>query len=319
VEENPMTEKLEHKNIRISAIICTYNRETLLPLCLEALVNQTLDDATFEVIVVDNNSTDRSPAIAAEFSKTHSNMRAVLETKQGLSAARNRGLAEAQAPIAAFTDDDAIPAADWLERLVARFDTLGEEFVAVGGEIDPVWEGGKPDWLEGDILNHAVSASLRWSRRARELSNSEFLIEANSAYRIAPIVERGGFPEALGRIGNILLSGENAVNNVLAQDGYRFFFDPEIRVKHNIAKSRLTKEWFRRRFFWQGVTTFFVNQYLRENGCDIDPTTEVQLPMCEASWANALDAEAEGNFVENLNVLFDLGYALAASKVLMGR
>ena len=139
------------------------------------------------------------------------------------------------------------------------------------------------------------------------------------AYRIAPVVERGGFPEDLGRIGTNLLSGENAVNSVLARDGYRFFFDPEIRVKHQIAKSRLTKEWFRRRFFWQGVTTFFVNQYLREKGCDVELSTEVQLPMNEASWVNVFDAEAGGDFIENLRALYGMGYVLAASKVLMGR
>lgn len=314
-----MTSESEQKKVRISAIVCVYNREATLAQCLEALGNQTLDDAAFEVIVVDNNSTDRSPEIAAEFAKAHGNIRVVLETKQGLAAARNRGMAEALSPIAAFTDDDAIPAADWLERLLARFDTLNEEIVAVGGEIEPVWEGGKPDWLEGDMLNHAVSVSLGWSRRARELKDTEFLIEANSAYRIAPVVERGGFPEDLGRIGTNLLSGENAVNSVLARDGYRFFFDPEIRVKHQIAKSRLTKEWFRRRFFWQGVTTFFVNQYLREKGCDVELSTEVQLPMNEASWVNVFDAEAGGDFIENLRALYGMGYVLAASKVLMGR
>lgn len=315
-----MTVDSKQKRLKISAIVCVYNREATLPQCLEALGNQTLDDAAFEVIVVDNNSTDRSTEIAADFAKAHDNIRVVLETKQGLAAARNRGMAEARSLIAAFTDDDAIPAADWLERLIVRFDTLGEEIVAVGGEIDPIWEGGKPDWLEGDMLNHAVSVSLDWSRYARELKDTEFLIEANSAYRIAPVVERGGFPEELGRIGTNLLSGENAVNSVLARDGYRFFFAPEIRVKHQIAKSRLTKEWFRRRFFWQGVTTFFVNEYLRDMGCDVELSTEIQVPLDEASWVNVFDAEAgRFNFIENLRALYGMGYVLAASKVLTGR
>lgn len=305
--------------VKISAIVCVYNREKTLPQCLGALTKQTLDTAAYEVVVVDNNSTDGSANIAAEFAKAHENVRCVLETKQGLAAARNRGMAEANAPIAAFTDDDAIPAANWLERLTARFEDLGEEFVAVGGEIDPVWEGGKPDWLEGDMLNHAVSVSLNWSQRARELKDTEFLIEANSAYRIAPLVERGGFPENLGRIGTNLLSGDNAVNSLLARDDYRFFFDPDIRVKHQIAKSRLTKEWFRRRFFWQGVTTFFVNQYLREKGCSVAPSAEVQLPLNQAAWGDVFDLDSEADFIANLRSLYGMGYVLAASKVLTGR
>lgn len=242
---------------KISAVVCVYNREDTLPQCLEALAQQTISTDLFEVVVVDNNSTDGSPKIAAQYAAKYPHMRVVRETKQGLASARNCGMREAKSPIAAFTDDDAIPAKDWAERLLQRFDDLGETAAVVGGELDPVWSSPKPDWLEGDKLLHSLSVCLGWSTHARYLIGSEWLCEANSAYRIAPVQERGGFPENLGRIGTNLLSGENAINAVLVRDGYRFFFDPEIRVQHQINKARLSKDWFRRRFFWQGVTTFF--------------------------------------------------------------
>jgi glycosyltransferase involved in cell wall biosynthesis len=216
---------------KISAVVCVYNREDTLPQCLEALAQQTISTDLFEVIVVDNNSTDGSPEIAAKYAAKYPHMRVVRETKQGLASARNCGMREAKSPIAAFTDDDAIPAKDWAERLLQRFDELGESAAVVGGELDPVWSSPKPDWLQGDKLLHSLSVCLGWSTHARYLIGSEWLCEANSAYRIAPVQERGGFPENLGRIGTNLLSGENAINAVLVRDGYRFFFDPEIRVQ----------------------------------------------------------------------------------------
>lgn len=304
---------------KISAVVCVYNREDTLPQCLEALANQTISSDLFEVIVVDNNCTDRSPEIAAKYAAKYPYMRVVKETKQGLASARNCGMREAKSPIAAFTDDDAIPAKDWAERLLQRFEELGDTAAVVGGELDPVWSSPRPDWLEGDKLLHSLSVCLGWSTYARYLTGPEWLCEANSAYRIAPVLERGGFPENLGRIGTNLLSGENAINEVLLRDGYRFFFDPEIRVQHQIAPSRLTKDWFRRRFFWQGVTTFLVKQYLAEQGCTVDASSTIAVPMNEASWDALCSDGNDADFDAALGQLYGLGFFLAASNLLGGR
>ena len=311
----------EHKmqNPKITAIVCVYNREDTLPQCMDALSRQSLPEADYEVIVVNNNSSDRSPEIAAEFARKFANIQVVHEEKQGLAAARNCGIRAARSTIAAFTDDDAIPADDWLERLLARFNELGDQFVAVGGELEPVWDGEQPDWLTGNFLLHPLSVSLGWSQYARELTDSEWLVEANSAYRIDLVLKYGGFPEHLGRIGNNLLSGENAVNSLFLRDGYRFFFDPEIRVQHQISKSRMTKDWFRRRFFWQGVTTFLVNKYLQSQRCNVSPFMDVMLPMDELSWGYVLGVEDSENFNASLHKLYGIGYALAANQVIVGR
>lgn len=303
----------------ISAIVCVYNRADTLPDCLDALVAQSLPADRCEVIVVDNNSTDGSRDIAETYAARHKQVRVVREEKQGLASARNRGMREATSPIAAFTDDDAVPASDWLERLLARFNALDETVAAVGGELDPVWETPRPDWLTGDKLHHALSVRLGWSRYARFLSDEEWLCEANSAYRIAPVMALGGFPENLGRIGTNLLSGENAINALLLRDGMRFFFDPEIRVQHQIARGRLTKDWFRRRFFWQGVTTYLVRKYLQENGGAVETSSVVAVPMNEKSWSGLWSEEDDDSFHEALGHVYGMGYTLAASNLLGGR
>ncbi len=305
--------------MRISAIVCVYNRQDTLPDCLSALVSQTLPSQDYEIIVIDNNSTDMSGDIAKDFASRHNNIFVFNESKQGLAAARNCGLRNARSPIAAFTDDDAIPASSWLKQLVQRFASLGDEVAAVGGELVPVWRGPKPDWLDGTFLLHPLSVCLGWSTTPRLLTASEWLCEANSAYRIAPLMARNGFPEELGRIGNNLLSGENAVNELLRSDGFSFYFDPSILVEHQIHESRMTRDWFRRRFFWQGVTKVYVNQYLSKCGCPIEAFTDVMLPMDEPSWAAVLGRGHPAGFEQSLHYMYGLGFALASSKLLTGR
>src|SRR5687768_7478899 len=97
------------KEPAISVVICTYNRDKFIGEALNCLAKQTLSVDAFEIIVVDNNSTDNTVQIAKNFIATHPelNARYVLEPNRGLSFARNRGIQEAKAPIITYIDDDA--------------------------------------------------------------------------------------------------------------------------------------------------------------------------------------------------------------------
>ncbi|MGD8380729.1 MAG: glycosyltransferase, partial [Syntrophobacterales bacterium] len=93
--------------IKISVIVCTYNRAELLGGTLRTLCHQTLDTSEYEVIVVDNNSTDNTREVVDEFCRRSSNVRYCFEPQQGLSHARNQGLQEAKGKYVAYIDDDA--------------------------------------------------------------------------------------------------------------------------------------------------------------------------------------------------------------------
>lgn len=103
--------------VHISVVIPCWNAESTLDACLSALAAQTLAPGTFEVLLVDNNSTDRSIEIA----KRHPHVTLLHEAKQGAYAARNRALGEIEGSVVAFTDPDCVPEPDWLERLTAPF------------------------------------------------------------------------------------------------------------------------------------------------------------------------------------------------------
>jgi glucosyl-dolichyl phosphate glucuronosyltransferase len=111
---------------QLTIVICTYNRAALLQKALASLVVQTLPAAQFEVIVVDNNSTDDTAVVCAAFAAQHPTLllRHVVETKQGLSHARNGGFAAAEAEYVTYLDDDAIAAPDFAEQIVTAIRTV---------------------------------------------------------------------------------------------------------------------------------------------------------------------------------------------------
>ena len=91
---------------RITVAVCTYNRAGLLEECLESLVNQTADANTFEVIVVNNGSTDQTQQVAQQFTRQHSTFHVVIENKPGLSHARNLAFRNARSNWISYIDDD---------------------------------------------------------------------------------------------------------------------------------------------------------------------------------------------------------------------
>ena len=127
-------------SVDVSVVISTYNRCTLLARALESLQNQDTADVSYEILVVDNNSTDETRAVTQRMiNATPGRLRYVFESKQGLSYARNAGIASARAKIIAFTDDDVRVANNWVSRIKAGF--AAEPSVDfLGGKVLPHWD-----------------------------------------------------------------------------------------------------------------------------------------------------------------------------------
>src|ERR1700730_10745455 len=119
----------------VSVVVATLNRCNYLRLCLDALARQTAAVESFEVIVVDNGSTDQTAEMVRAYCDHARNVSYVREERPGLSVARNSGLRRCRAEITAFTDDDALPDRQWVERIAGRYETLGEEVAILGGEV----------------------------------------------------------------------------------------------------------------------------------------------------------------------------------------
>lgn len=239
--------------IRISAVICTLNRAHYLRKALESLVNQSLPREQYEIIVIDNGSTDNTKSVVCEEFKNFCNVEYFSEPALGLSRARNTGWRNAKGEYIAYLDDDAIASPQWLATILDVFETVKPKPGCVGGKVEPVWEATRPQWLSDSMVPYLTVVS--WSDTPVTLADDQWLAGANMAFPRALLESGGGFLARLGRVGSKLSSMEEILwQRQLMQKGYSCYYHPQIAVGHHIPASRLTKNWFARRFYWQGVS-----------------------------------------------------------------
>ena len=242
----------------IAVVICTYNRADRLLLALEALTKQTLPSQKFEVLVVDNRSTDDTSRVCQSFQERFANFSYVYEPIQGLSKARNTGWQTAQSPYIAYLDDDAIPCEQWVEAILTVFETVHPKPVSVGGPIYPLWEIPRPDWITP--IMETLFTMLDGGDAPRWFHDNEYPWGANVIYRRDALEKVGGFCEQLGRKGQSLLSGEETLlNATLKAQGEGFYYSPQASVSHWVPKERINPAWLVQRSYWQGYSVALVD------------------------------------------------------------
>jgi glycosyltransferase involved in cell wall biosynthesis len=240
-------------NPSISIIICTFSRANLLRRTLMSL-EKLLDIEQAEVIVIDNNSLDDTSEVVRsciDVLKAHVNIRYVFEPRQGLSIARNTGIQEARAPIIAFLDDDALPFISWLSHIRNAFQRYPHA-AAIGGVIIPDFELDRPEWLVPSLELPYTIVNL--GEREQTYPRKIHPFGANMAFR-REALQDVRFPENLGRKGLSLLSGEESwMFRQLRKKGLDLIYIPGMTIRHYIPKERLTREWIKRRYYYQGVS-----------------------------------------------------------------
>jgi glucosyl-dolichyl phosphate glucuronosyltransferase len=242
----------------ISVVICTYNRADRLSLTLEAMSKQTMPTSAFEVLVVDNRSTDNTLTICEQYKEQLANFRYIYEPVQGLSKARNSGWKATQSSYIAYLDDDAIPCEEWVKSILDVFETVQPKPIGVGGPIYPLWEIPKPDWINSSA--ETLFTTLDAGNIPRWFGPNECPWGANVVYRRDALEAAGGFHEQLGRKGQSLLSGEETLLNVtLTSQGEQFYYSPKAWVHHWVPKERINPNWLIQRGYWQGRSVALVD------------------------------------------------------------
>ena len=255
----PINHEASDANPLISVAICTYNRADRLALALDALLRQSLSAQYFEILVIDNASTDNTQHICYRYQTKLSNLRYIYEPVQGLSKARNTGLAQARCEFIAYLDDDAIPCENWLEFILKTFQTVKPTPVGVGGPIRPLWELERPEWMQAEM--DFLFSILDDGDHPHWLKFPKFPFGANMSYRRDALRQIGGFDESLGRKGESLLSCEEyLLNKTLTKQGGKFYYTPQASVQHWIPKERTNFSWLIRRSYWQGRSEAVVDQ-----------------------------------------------------------
>jgi glycosyltransferase involved in cell wall biosynthesis len=218
----------------VSVVICTYNRGDLIEGCLDSLADQTADPNSFEVIVVDNNSSDNTLQVMEHYQRLP-NLRIFFEEKQGLSHARNRGLAEAKGSYIAYLDDDAKAERHYIENLFVLLDQFSDSIDCYGGPILPFYTSPKPDWFKDKYETRRDWETTRYLNPGQSFSGS------NMIWKRSTLKSLGGFNLEVGIKGNKLILGEETLlfNRLFKGQSPRLFYSPELIVFHWVPEKKM--------------------------------------------------------------------------------
>jgi len=233
--------------ICISVVICTYNRGNLLADALSTACNQTLDPSIYEVIVVDNNSTDNTHGVVEGYRRRFSNVRYFFEPQQGLSYARNRGWREARGEYVAYIDDDARAGKNWLKTASALLANTKPAPLCLGGPILPFYTTTKPIWFKGEMRT--------WGDSPRYLRPGESFSGSNMIWRKEIVETLGGFDVRIGVRGDYLSVGEETVLFEKIWHSFEqphFYYSPELAVHHWVPPAKMTVSYRLKRAFAAG-------------------------------------------------------------------
>ncbi len=259
----------------ISVIIPTRNRADLLAQALASLKKQTLSTDNFEVVVVDNGSTDDTYEIVRNFMQDLRNLRYFFEPEPGLHAGRHRGMHEAHGEILAFADDDIEAMPTWVAAIRSAFEDSG--VALVGGNNFPHFVGSVPAWL----LKLWDLATYDGGRALPSLSildipgpvrvfDANYIWGCNYAIRKSVLLAACGFhPDGMPReLIRFRGDGETHVSNYVRDSGLKSLFHPEASIFHKVTPERMTFDYFYQRRFNQGVSDSY--SFLRKQGARSD-------------------------------------------------
>jgi glucosyl-dolichyl phosphate glucuronosyltransferase len=225
-------------DVDISVVVPTYNRRQLLAKTLESLIGQRAASVRYEVLVVDNNSSDDTRGVVETFIQRGTAVRYLFEPRPGVSHARNTGIAAARAPIVAFIDDDVEADLTWVMTIKQAFDHH-PDIDCVGGRIEGHFAEQPPAWL----------TPFHWGPLALQAEKSPHfdadhasacLMTANFACRRAALEEVGGFSP------DFLRCEDRELELRLWAAGKRGLYISEIVVTTEVPRERLTKTYHRR-------------------------------------------------------------------------
>ena len=259
--------------MKYSIVIATYNRAADLRETLRSLAGLR-PDGPWEVIVVDNNSPDDTREVVLDAARSFPvPLRYLFEQQQGRSPALNCGIRTAAGEIVVTTDDDVRVPEDWLNRAADGLRRLDCDYV--GGRVLPIWGGPRPSWLPDHGGKHwAVIALLDYGPEPIEFG-TRVPLGVNMAFRREAFDRAGLFDPHTGRRAGTLLGQEVREWCIRARKaGVRGCYVPELTLRHIIPANRLNKAYFRRWFYWRGISRALLYE---RSGLDMEAPEQTQL------------------------------------------
>ena len=226
--------------IAVSVVVSTRNRAHYLPDCMRALAAQK-DGAPFEVVVVDNGSTDETAGILEAWCSTDPRFRTVYEPRLGLSCGKNAGIRHSRGPLLLFTDDDTLVDSHWIHAYVEFFEKRRGELMLAGGAQIPIPHdlGPWPAWLDEPAL--ADIALLQYGEQRPLLHPAEYVWGANMAVPRDVFELCGGWDETVGPKGTNKATFEDTeFQDRFRSKGGTVWFCPTAVIHHRVDRHTIT-------------------------------------------------------------------------------
>ncbi|MEC4891517.1 MAG: glycosyltransferase [Oscillatoria sp. PMC 1051.18] len=270
-------------SLSIEVAICTYNNALLLDRTLATIAEQQVDSSiTWSVLVVDNNSTDETAAIAQRYidAGTIPQLRLVKEPQQGLSYARICAVRSTNSELIAFVDDDCLLSPDWVQQAVTFFQEHPQAG-AVGSRVKLLWEVPPPE----EILPFQgyLSAYDRGDLPLQMPSvGNTYLVGAGLVVRRSALLASGWLEKTalVGRNGKCLTAGDDSeIVLRIRNAGYELWYNPAMQLQHYIPQKRISPQYLQRLIRGIGQS----QPFLYVLGNRLQPNLAVRLSTCGKS------------------------------------
>jgi glucosyl-dolichyl phosphate glucuronosyltransferase len=230
---------MKNSSFQISVVICTYNRDKFIGEALDSLSKQTLNPTLFEIIIVNNNCTDNTEAICKDFIVQHPELEInyVVETNQGLSFARNRGITESKYEVITYIDDDAFAKANFLE-LIYDYFNAHPDIAGIGGKVIPRYEIEEPKWMNKYL--YGIVTKIDYGNSIRKFSGNNFPVGCNMTYRKDLLQKVGGFNNKLK-----WRADDKYINFKIREISDEIIYIPNLEVEHTIDAYRTSDKNFK--------------------------------------------------------------------------
>jgi glycosyltransferase involved in cell wall biosynthesis len=241
--------RIEHP--LFSVVICTYNRASFLRTAVKSVLDQKIAMDSYELIIVDNASTDETREVVRELSGERNNVSYVFEEKQGLSHARNRGWKEARGDYVIYIDDECILPSGYLEIAFRIHQQHSPDIF--GGQIKSFYDYKKPRWIKDEYYSDFLT------RKTEILSHVEFVYGGNMGIRREILSSLGGFNPDLGMKAEALSFAEEVEFQQRAFQSIpdlKVLFDSDLWLYHQVRKEKVNLKWIFKYHFFLGLRGF---------------------------------------------------------------
>ena len=230
------------RQLSIDVVICTYNNAAMLDATLDAIATQRIPySLQWQVLVVNNNCSDHTPLVLEKHVRSgRLPLGVVIETRQGLTSARLRGVRETSCEWIAFVDDDCLLEENWIEQAV-HFAEQHDECGAFGGQIIPRWEVDPPPYVRNRRYAFACKYHGETSHRRTWVAGAGMVVRREA------LMKCGWLDRQLleDRKGGGLISGGDMEIALRVGSMYELWYNPECKLHHVIPARRMTREYVR--------------------------------------------------------------------------